>query len=357
MPENKYISQLTFGSDVYLVKDKEAREQIADMAKFTQFLGVTTSNIVNGSTISTIVIDGEDVTAVAGDIVIKGDKEFIFNGSAWAEFGDVSIENLGDFAFVDEGSVTVKEYGNPTWEGTLTHFDFVGNSLTSTGTTTVEGTVSQPSFSGDELTATGSFTPAGTVSQPTFSGTPLNSTGTATVTGTISKPSIDVDDTTTGTVGLNAGAVATLNGTAYSVSVDESNENLSFTALTFNGGTLPSLTGTQTFVTSVTAELHESPTFTQTGGSVSVTGTPEGTVSQPTFTGTLANIEVIGTPEGTVSQPTFTQTLGTTSVSGTPTGAIKVGDELTASGNYTPNGSITQGTASDVTKTVTPVSI
>ena len=50
--------------------------------------------------------------------------------------------------------------------------------------------------------------------------------------------------------------------------------------------------------------------------------TPAGTVSQPTFSGTQGSISVSGTPSGTISQPTFTGTQGNISVSGTPSGTV-----------------------------------
>lgn len=74
--------------------------------------------------------------------------------------------------------------------------------------------------------------------------------------------------------------------------------------------------------------------------------TPEGTVSQPTFSGESLTSTGSFTPEGTVSQPTFTGTSGSVSVSGTPSGAIGVGS---GTANYTPQGSVAAPTI-----TVTP---
>ena len=73
---------------------------------------------------------------------------------------------------------------------------------------------------------------------------------------------------------------------------------------------------------------------------------PEGTVSQPTFSGNSLTSTGTFTPDGTVSTPTFTGTEGSVSVSGTPAGSISVG---TGSANYTPG-----GTVSTPTITVTP---
>lgn len=79
--------------------------------------------------------------------------------------------------------------------------------------------------------------------------------------------------------------------------------------------------------------------------------TPAGTVSQPTFTGTeatLTDTDVAIT--GTVSQPTFSGTEGSVSVTGTPTGSVTV-SVGSGTANYTPAGTVSQPTA-----TVTPSS-
>ena len=69
--------------------------------------------------------------------------------------------------------------------------------------------------------------------------------------------------------------------------------------------------------------------------------TPEGTVSTPTFTGSSSTFTGKLTPEGTVSKPTFTGTEGNLSVSGTPTGTISKG---TGTANYTPEGTVSAPT-------------
>lgn len=74
--------------------------------------------------------------------------------------------------------------------------------------------------------------------------------------------------------------------------------------------------------------------------------TPEGSVSKPTFTGSSMTSTGEFTPSGTVSKPTFSGTEGNLSVSGTPAGTIGVG---TGSANYTPGGTVAAPTV-----TVTP---
>ena len=74
--------------------------------------------------------------------------------------------------------------------------------------------------------------------------------------------------------------------------------------------------------------------------------TPEGTVSQSTFSGNSLTSTGKYTPAGSVSTPTFTGTQGNVSVSGTPSGSITVGS---GTANYTPSGTVAAPTI-----TVTP---
>lgn len=53
----------------------------------THYKGTTTTALENGSTTNPIVIDGESYTAVFGDVVVYGYTEFVFDGTAWSEFG------------------------------------------------------------------------------------------------------------------------------------------------------------------------------------------------------------------------------------------------------------------------------
>ena len=64
------------------------------------------------------------------------------------------------------------------------------------------------------------------------------------------------------------------------------------------------------------AEYESSqPTFTGEQGSISVTGTPEGSISTPTFTGSSLTSTGAYTPVGDVSKPTFTGDAKTITVS------------------------------------------
>ena len=54
------------------------------------FKGSTTTALTDGATTNPITIDGSSYTAVMGDMVIYGNKEFLFDGTSWHEMGDLS---------------------------------------------------------------------------------------------------------------------------------------------------------------------------------------------------------------------------------------------------------------------------
>lgn len=90
--------------DVYDICDAAARSRIEALENYTDYLGVTTTALTDGASTNPVVINGESVTAVVGNIVNYGSKEFIFNGSVWQEFGDLSA--LGALAYEDTAEVT-----------------------------------------------------------------------------------------------------------------------------------------------------------------------------------------------------------------------------------------------------------
>ncbi len=112
-PQGPYISKVRLpGSNAYYyIKDAAAREAIEALMGSTAFLGVTTTPLTDQCTTNPIVIDGESVTAVNGNIAIYEDltthssAEFIFNGTKWYKFGDLGV--LGELAYKD--SVTLNK--------------------------------------------------------------------------------------------------------------------------------------------------------------------------------------------------------------------------------------------------------
>lgn len=327
------IKQITLPSgNTYDLVDAGARELIADLQNYTDYLGVTTTTISDGSTTNPITINNTSVTAKKGNIVNYGSKEFIWNGSAWQEFGDLS--GLGSLAFKNSAS------GTYTPSGSVSAPSFTGSSSTvtistqdnSSGNYQPKGSVSQPIFSGDAMTSTGNFTPEGSVSLSTTNKTATVSpaaSGTATYTpeGTCSGTAVTLNTTTVNSI-TDVGSLPSCTLPSYTVA----NEVLTITAGNFDAGALPTKGTNTTVATSV--KTVTDPTFTGTGkrlvtgdiavpssatftgseGGVSVSGTPSGTVSKPSFTGTKTQISGTVIPSGTVSQPTFTGTQATITV-------------------------------------------
>lgn len=74
----------------YQQKHIEALERLSESfgpSDSVKFVGVTTTELTDGATTSVIVVNGENIAATAGAMAIYGDHEFIFNGTAWKEFG------------------------------------------------------------------------------------------------------------------------------------------------------------------------------------------------------------------------------------------------------------------------------
>lgn len=344
------ISKIMLPSgNTYDIKDAVARNLIESLAGFTKFLGVTTTALTDGSTTNPITINNQSVTADTGSIVTYGNQEFIFNGTAWQAFGDLSA--LGALAYKDEAEGSYTPAGTvsqPTFTGTSSDVDVTVTTKTG-GNYTPAGTVSKPTFSGNELTSTGKFTPAGniTFNNTNKTATVSSTTGTATYTpdGSVSAPTITVasagatttvknptSQTVAKTVASAApGATAPANPVTYAT---VNNEVLSLYQLGYTTGASittanvtvktgdaayeasePTFTGTGVRLVTGNISVPNTATFSGTEGNLSVKGTPAGSVTQPTFTGTAVQIDGTVTPTGTISQPTFTGTADTITVS------------------------------------------
>lgn len=170
MPE---LSKITLPSGTtYDIKDQQARSAKG-------WIGITTTALTDGATTNPIVINGVDITANAGDITSYNNKEFIFNGSAWQEFGDLS--DLGALAYKDSASGSFTPAGSVSRPGvTVTPTTDNIPNVTSVG--------SMPTYTvtGETLVISAGITPT--------LGTPI-----AAMTG--ASAALDADPTFTGTAG------------------------------------------------------------------------------------------------------------------------------------------------------------
>ena len=372
---NPLISQVTLpNGTTYDIKDGWSRDQIAAIYELIEggvnFIGVVADppahQITDGDTTNPITVkDGastKSVTATSGDIVIQGTKEFIFDGTAWREFGDIT--GLGDLAFADTASGPFTPAGTvskPTFTGSQSTVTITAADNTS-GNYQPKGTVSKPTFTGTKVKISGTVTPTGSVSG-SFSGTPVRL-----VTGNISVPTSASTTTAstenkTATVSQAASGEATytpsgqISGTAvemnttsvnsitavgtlpqWTASVPSGTENLTFS---WSAGTLPTKGAAQTVATTVKSVTD--PTFTGDGARL-VTGN----IAVPkSYTTTFTNTNKTATVSAASSgEATYTPS---GSVSGTFTGesdTVAITVAADANGNYTPAGTVSQPTFS-----------
>ena len=272
------ISQITLPSgSTYNIKDAYARELIesieTSITGAMSYVGTTTTALTDGANTNPITINGASHTAKSGDVAIYGNKEFVFNGTVWNEFGDMG--SLRALAFKDTASASY----------------------------TPEGTVSQPTFNGATVSNQVYVHPAGTISgrevdiayeeDDGHGGTTIvYEQPNYTPTGYVRAPSITVTPSTTTVNSITAV------GTLPSWTANVSNENLT---LGWSAGTLPTKGSDTTVATNNIQATSTNPTFVGTGAVFSFTGDSEmvsfsikcaGTVTQPTFTGTPATITV-----------------------------------------------------------------
>lgn len=305
------ISKITLPSGTtYDLKDAYARDLIKELHNFTEYLGCTTTNLISDVTTDPDVeIAGETVTAVQGDIVTKlpGHEEFIYNGTVWQQFGDLS--GLGLLAYKNSASGTFIP------QGSITASSFTGTSTTSTGKFTPSGT-NAVTAAAPQSGETKNYTPSGTVTG-SFTGSSMTSTGTFTASGTVSKPTVTPSTASVNSVNTNSIATAI---TGYDTVNNIDTKPVYISGVT--GETLAfsfSVPTTQAAVTTESQSVLTSvdvaaPTFTGTANqAVSVTGTTTGSVTGLGFTG-----------DDVIIKSTFTGTEGNVSVSGTPTGSVSV---------------------------------
>lgn len=96
------ISKLKIDGTTYDIKDSVAR---ASMAGSISVLGATTTALTDNSTTNPITVNSESVTAVQNNAVFYNAKEFVFDGTYWHEFGDMT--GLGDMAEHDLSDVEI----------------------------------------------------------------------------------------------------------------------------------------------------------------------------------------------------------------------------------------------------------
>ena len=99
---SKVNNKLTVGSKTF---DGSAAVTIAasdlGLASAMLFLGTTTTAITDGATTNPVTIGGANKTVTAGNVVLYGNKEFAWTGSAWEELGNEGSYKIVQAAVAD----------------------------------------------------------------------------------------------------------------------------------------------------------------------------------------------------------------------------------------------------------------
>ena len=346
MPEEQhYISKIKLPSGTtYDIRDAKARSDIATLQTLATgamyYIGSSATPITDNGTEKPTISNEQKTLGEndAGAVCIYLDKEYVWNGTNWQEFG--STGSLKALAFKENAS------GNFTPSGTVSQPTFTGSESTVTITATDNssgnyqptGTVSQPTFSNGEVTASGKFTPAGTINVSTSTKTNQTATVAPAANGeTTYKPAGSVDAPTitcttpgsTKTINFidKVGSLPSWNGTVdnevltiswsagelptkgENTTVKTGDAVYSASAPAFNGTAVRLVTG------NIEVPATYKASFTGTEGDINVIGKATGDVSTPTFTGNKVQLAGTTTAAGTVSQPSFTGTEGTVTVS------------------------------------------
>lgn len=413
MADNPVLSRVKLPSGtVYDLKDAWARKQLENITSYSKYLGVTTTPLTDGSSTNPITVGEEKVIATTGNIAIYGDKEFIYNGSTWQEFGDLSAlkDELGNMAYVDSASTSYTPEG--TVSGTFTGNEatislsgavtgsmtatFTGNegNISATGTVaektvTISGTSGTPTYTPEgtvtgsvdinPITVTYNYTPEGTLNA-TFTGSQGDISASGVPTGIIQMAEIVVDlaggnytptgsvtvtlDKTSGTVnsltsvGTSASFALTSNSSIAVIDISNSEQlNLVWSSdlFSFTPNALPTYSATSVLtdvdVSSATFSGDKvliSATFSGTDTTFTGTFTPSGTVSG-TLSGIAATLSSTVTPTGTIDA-TFTGS--STRLVGTVES-----QSITVTGTYTPSGTVSgelTGASATVSGSYTP---
>lgn len=262
--DDLYVSKLTIpvaggGTADYFIRDEQSRAKIQDILNSISsgvvFIGKTNTPLTDGSTTATIMLKeggtySKQVTLTSDDVgslvtvdktaytpALPQDAEYVWDGAQWIEFG--SSGELGAFAFVDTGDVTVTGLVDTTGSSTATitststgaTYDptkaptvaltsgtvsgSVGTALTGTATYTEATGVSAAAPTGSE---TANYTPAGDVTVTAASGA-----AGEVVTGV----SITATDSASKLTGAGASVVPN-----YTFAVGASDETLTITPAT-----------------------------------------------------------------------------------------------------------------------------
>ena len=264
MSDPVYFSRVKLLDGSYAeVKDAVARAAIVGS---THFIGVTTTALTDGQTISSVMIGEDSHTLVNGDLVLYNSKEFIFASADGKvhELGDLTglgtlaYQNSASGSYTPAGSVSKPDIDVTPTTGTVAAFKTAGSVTAGTANTPTSVSVT----AGTANTPTAVTLPVLTM---TMNGEDLElgwSAGSVTAGTACTPTAVSVTDGVAGTptiVSVTPGVA----GVPTSVSVTPGVAGVP-TAVT-----LPTSENVSV-VTGVAAELHNAPEFTGTAATITV---------------------------------------------------------------------------------------
>lgn len=369
------LSKVKIGSEIYWLKDADVRallDTYGDAVKYnvdTTF-AADSENLATSKAIASYlegaiagltgamhfagVKDALPESGSAGDIVIVGTAEYVYDGAKWVEIGDEGVyqtisgaeakfvQKTFTIAGIDmQDNVTADELKSALSLKALAYKDSASATLTDYATG-INGAAYTPAGSvavslnhtSTAMDSTGTFIPAGTVSgNVTAAGTVSiardDANGTA-VSGTVSAPSITVTPSTAQVQHIDSvGTLPSYTAAQYvapsvaETSAQFASEGLvaamdsedtemlvlsaatkasaltatgfnagSYTAAEFNAGALPTLGAAQTVVTGIEKAEASAPTFT--GDKFGATFAGSQVAINADFAGTEGNVSVSG---------------------------------------------------------------
>jgi hypothetical protein len=385
------LSKVKIGDSVYFVKDADVRAIIDEYGDIVSYNVETTltdgSNIPTGAAVTAAIKNGvagvtgamhfigvkdsvpTDYDGAAGDLIIVGTKEYVYDGKNFVELGDEAIylttasaetnyvQKTFTIAGIDmQDDITVAEIKSALGLKALAYKDSASGSLSDyvTGLTgadyTPAGTIAASvATTATTIESTGAYTPAGSV---TGTVTPTGTVAIAAdnangfqITGSVDAPTVTVTPATAQVQHIKSvGTLPSYTAASYTApSVSETTGSFatagmtasvedevltfadastasaltatgfkagSFTDGTFSAGTLPTLADAQTVVTGITSATASAPTFT--GGKISATFTGTSDNISAKFTGTEGSVSVSGSyDKATSASAEFTGTKAT----------------------------------------------
>jgi len=323
------ISKITLPTgNTYDIKDATARAAIASLEGGQYFLGKSTTALTDGATTNPIQIDGVTgtTTAVNGNVVTYGNAEFIFNGTKWIEFGDLS--NLGTLA--SKNTVSLNKGSGANALGTSATFT---TTVTPT-TTNIKATASGGGAAWNSKDSKTVLTGVKVTTQPTIA----LATGATAGTGVISvatgitsaSASFSSTDSKTCLTGVSASKKKLTTTSVPNVTSAGSASTWSFAMGSGNDAETLIISGANstaptlgTAITCATGGLSETSVSTNVGGTVAVDASSNGTA---TVVGTSATLSASVTPTTTNIKAT---------ASGTAVGADGTASVIGASSTFT----------------------